>query len=92
MHTARRHYKLHKWPGACAPLFFYVHSTQRGYAYLSVLSTAYFANVGLGLCNQEVVQIRKKWFAQSWMVTHVAASVLIVVLMVYHIFISFSYS
>jgi len=92
VHAAKRHYKPHKWLGACAPLFFYVHSTQLGYAYLGVLSVMYFANVVLGLCNQEVVQSRKKWFTQSWMVTHVAASVLIVVLMVYHIFISFSYS
>lgn len=92
MHTAKRHYKFHTWLGACAPLVFYLHATHLGYAYLGMLSGTYFANVVLGLCNQEVVRLRKRWFTQAWMVAHVAASVLVVVLMLSHICIAFSSS
>lgn len=77
--------------GAWAPLVFYVHTHQIGYAYLFLLSTVYLANVTLGLLNREVVGIQKKWFLVGWMIVHVCLSVLLVTLAGYHAFIAFYY-
>jgi sulfoxide reductase heme-binding subunit YedZ len=91
MQAARSHYQRHKQAGVWATLLFYFHSIQFGYAYLFLLSMVYFANVVLGLFNQETVGIRKKWFYNCWIVGHVSLSVLLVILISYHIFIAFSY-
>jgi hypothetical protein len=37
------------------------------------------------------VRIRKRWFYNTWIVGHVSLSVLLVILISYHIFITFSY-
>jgi len=88
---AKYNYEIHKQLGVLAPLFFYAHSAKLGYAYLFWLSSVYFANVVVGLLNQEVIPARKKWFSYYWMILHVTLAVLITILMVYHVFISFYY-
>ena len=53
--AARRHYRLHKWQGAAAPLLFFFHTTHLGgYGYLLLLSVLYFSNFMLGLLNPEI--------------------------------------
>jgi methionine sulfoxide reductase heme-binding subunit len=91
MQAARSQYQRHKQAGVWAALLFYFHSIQFGYAYLFLLSMVYFANVVWGLFNQETVRIRKRWFYNTWIVGHVSLSVLLVILISYHIFITFSY-
>ncbi|MGH8547961.1 MAG: hypothetical protein ACRERU_05075 [Methylococcales bacterium] len=81
----------HMARGAWAPLIFYIHSHQIGYAYLFLLSTVYLANVTLGLLNPEVVGIHKRWFLLGWMVVHVGLSVLLLILAGYHAFMAFYY-
>lgn len=77
--------------GAWAPLVFYLHSHQIGYAYLFLLSTVFLANATMGLLNREVLGIRKKWFLVGWLVVHVTLSVLLVTLASYHAFMAFYY-
>lgn len=92
LQSAQRYYKRHRQLGALAPLFFYIHSHQIGYAYLFLLSSIYFGNVVLGLCNQQILGINKPWYAMGWMVTHVSLSVCLVLLASFHVYTSFNYS
>ncbi|MGH8657898.1 MAG: hypothetical protein ACREV4_05310 [Gammaproteobacteria bacterium] len=89
---AARHYERHRWAGALAPLFFYLHSHQIGYAYLFLLSTIYFGNVVLGLLHPLILQTNNKHLFNGWMVTHVSIAVFLVTLASYHIFTAFYYS
>lgn len=89
---AVRQYEIHRWAGALAPLFFYLHSHQIGYAYLFLLSTIYFGNVALGLLNPLILQINNNHLFNGWMVTHVGLAVFLVTLASYHIFTAFYYS
>lgn len=91
IHEAVSSYQTHKKLGALAPFLFYIHSTDFGYAYLRFFSAVFFFNTLIGILNKEIVNIHKKWFTYGWMILHVTLSVLLVVLMFYHIFIVFSY-
>ncbi len=91
LHEAVPSYQNHKKLGAAAPFLFYIHSTDFGYAYLSFFSAVFLLNILIGILNKEIVNIHKKWFTYGWMVLHVSFSVLVVVLMLYHIYIVFSY-
>jgi len=81
----------HKLLGALAPVFFYAHAQHLGYAYLQVLSLVYFAIFLTGLCNVEIIRIRKHWFRKLWITVHVGLSTGLLFLLGYHIFISYTY-
>lgn len=90
----RRYYRWHHWQGALAPLIYYFHSMQLGYAYLLLLSIVYFANVLVGLSSAEVslkyVTIRN--YAYYWLILHISLSLLTVALVFYHIYIVLAYA
>lgn len=83
--------EIHKWMGALSPLFFYFHAMEFGFAYLFILSVGYYINVVLGLLNPDVVKLKTNWYLQSWMISHVSISLLISIIMFYHIWIAFYY-
>ena len=91
----KRFYTLHKQVGVFAPLMFYMHSMQWGYAYLMVLSIVFFANIAIGLFSVDVVgqymKVYRKQYTFWWMVMHVSLSVVTMGMMLYHIYISFAY-
>ncbi|WMJ73518.1 hypothetical protein RCC89_10145 [Cytophagaceae bacterium ABcell3] len=82
---------IHKWMGAIAPLVFYIHTMYLGYAYLFFLSITFFSNYALGLLNPEVIKTKANWYLQGWMIAHVAFSLLISMLMIYHVWMVFYY-
>jgi len=86
--------KIHKLSGAFAPAVFYVHSTQFGYAYLSVLSIIYLVNFLLPLCNKDNFQtlFENQLIYKTWLGTHIFLSITVTSLMFYHIYNAFSYS
>ena len=84
-------YNLHTWTGALSPLIFYIHSMKFGYAYLFFLSLTFFSNFILGMLNLDVIKQKPQWYFQGWMISHVAISLLITMLSVYHIWIVFYY-
>jgi hypothetical protein len=86
---SKRHYSMHKWMGILAPVLFYFHSVKFGYAYLFLLSCVYFANVMIGFLNKEVLKINAQWYSQYWMMLHVTLGVFAIILMLYHIWVSF---
>ncbi len=84
--------ELHKWMGAFSPVVFYIHSMELGYAYLLILSVTFFANVLIGFINLDVIKTKAYWYFQTWMITHVACSLAISLLAIYHIWIVFYYN
>lgn len=81
----------HKWIGALSPILFYVHVMNFGYGYLALLSYLFFANMLLGVVNLDIIKSKKNWVFQSWMISHVAFSVVITFLAVFHIGVVFYY-
>lgn len=82
---------VHKWVGALSPIFFYVHVMNFGYGYLAILSYLFFANMLLGIVSLDILKSRKNWIFQSWMITHVAFSVVITFIAIFHIGVVFYY-
>ena len=81
----------HKLVGALAPLFFFAHSQQIGYAYLEALSLVYFAIFLTGLCHQEITQLHKPFLGFTWVILHVGLSVVLLFLLGYHIYTSYMF-
>lgn len=81
----------HKKIGALSPLFFYVHAMEFGYGYLFMLSIIFFTNMLLGVVNLDIIKSHKNWVFQSWMIIHVALSVIITAIMLFHIGVVFYY-
>lgn len=82
---------LHKWLGAVSPLFFYIHSTQLGYGYLLLMSYVFLFNTFLGYLNLDVLKSNNDILFKGWMMTHVALSIIITFLLVFHVSIVFYY-
>jgi hypothetical protein len=83
---------VHKWMGSFSPLIFYIHSMEFGFAYLFLLSIAFFSNVLLGFLHVDVIKTKAYWYFQGWMIAHVAFSLLITLLALFHIWIVFYYT
>lgn len=84
-------YNIHNWLGVFTPLFFYIHSTKLGYAYLFLLSITFFGNFLLGMFNLDVLKTKSMIIFKGWMILHVACSFFISFLTIYHIWIVFYY-
>ena len=82
---------IHKWIGAISPLVFYIHSTGMGYGYLLLLSYIFFSNAILGYINLDVIKNNSDWLFKGWMITHVALSITITIIMFFHIGMVFYY-
>jgi hypothetical protein len=82
---------IHKWIGAVSPLFFYIHSMGMGYGYLLLLSYIFLANTLLGYFNLDVIKNNSDALFKGWMISHVALSIVVTILMVFHITMVFYY-
>lgn len=82
---------MHKWLGAISPLFFYIHSMSMGYGYLLLLTYVFFSNALLGFINLDVIKNNGEFLFKTWMILHVALSLIITVLMLFHITMVFYY-
>lgn len=82
---------IHKWLGALSPLFFYVHSIGLGYGYLTLLTYLFFANAFIGYVNLDVIKNNSDLLFKGWMILHVSFSIIITVLMFFHIGVVFYY-
>ena len=85
--AAKRSYRLHQWLGAASPAIFYLHSMHLGYGFLLLLSTVYLGNIAIGLSHRVVHRPKRKLLWTPWMVLHVAASLLVTFLALYHVWI-----
>lgn len=82
---------LHKWLGALSPLLFYIHSMSFGYGYLMLLTYIFIINNFIGYFNLDVIKSTNEVLFKGWMITHVAFSMVITILMVFHISMVFYY-
>lgn len=82
---------IHKWIGALSPLLFYFHSIKLGYGYLLLLSYIFFSNTLIGYFNLDVIKNNSELMFKGWMITHVALSLIITIMMVFHIGMVFYY-
>ncbi|TGV01455.1 hypothetical protein EM932_15280 [Flavivirga rizhaonensis] len=82
---------IHKWLGAISPLVFYIHSMSLGYGYLLLLSYIFFSNTLLGYFNLDVIKNNSDLLFKGWMIAHVALSIIVTIMMVFHITIVFYY-
>jgi hypothetical protein len=89
--TARHALAHHKRWGSVAPLLFYFHSISPGHAYLLVLSLSFFAVFTLGLLHQQLLRWQPKWLTQLWLIGHVALTMVLLILLGYHVYVAFVY-
>ena len=82
---------IHKYVGVISPVLFYFHAMEFGYGYLALLSYIFFINMVLGTINLDVIKSSKDWIFQGWMITHVALSILITFISVFHVGVVFYY-
>ncbi len=82
---------IHKWAGALSPLLFYIHSMGLGYGYLLFLSYVFFSNTLLGYLNLDVIKNNSDWLFKGWMIAHVALSIMVTIVMFFHIGVVFYY-
>ncbi|TYA78513.1 hypothetical protein [Seonamhaeicola marinus] len=82
---------IHKWVGALSPVIFYIHTMHFGYGYLLLLSYIFFANTILGYFNLDVIKNNSDALFKGWMIAHVALSLIITILMVFHVVMVFYY-
>lgn len=83
--------RRHKAFGAMAPLLLFVHSQSLGYAYLQLLSLSFLLVFLTGLLNFETTRIRRPWFMPVWVTVHVSASMALLFLLTYHIYIGYAF-
>jgi hypothetical protein len=88
--AARALYPWHQMAGAFSPVFLFLHSTRLGFGYLFVLSTVYVANNVLGLLSPSAFP-RLKTLVPFWLIAHIALSVLLAALAVYHVWTALYY-
>jgi hypothetical protein len=82
LRTSKVLYTLHQVVGLLGPLFLYLHSARWGFGYLVWLAAALFTNHALGLVH--ATGRTPKWLSATWLVTHVALSVLVLALAGFH--------
>jgi len=83
--------KTHRIVGAVAPLIYYIHSTELGYAYQSLLSSAFLTNCLIGSINPQFVRIKSRRYYSVWVLSHVGLAVMVVVLLFYHLYVTYTY-
>jgi hypothetical protein len=88
--AARAFYSWHRAAGAFSPVLLFLHSTRLGFGYLLALSGVYVANNVLGLVSPSSFP-RLKILLPFWVIAHIALSVLLAALVVYHVWTALSY-
>jgi len=83
--------KTHRIVGAIAPLIYYIHSVELGYAYQTILSSAFLANCFVGSINPQVVRIKSSRYYGLWIFCHITLAVMVVVLLFYHLYVTYTY-
>ena len=88
--AARALFSWHQTAGAFAPVLLLLHSTRLGFGYLLILSSVYVANNVVGLVSPSAFP-RLKILLPFWVIAHIALSVLLAALVVYHVWPALSY-
>lgn len=90
--AAARHINTHKWMGILAPILLIAHTVEAGHGYQTLLLVIFVALAVSGLFSFHDIKLKKRWFVVSWTILHVALAVMLPILVLYHIYISYTYS
>ena len=90
--TAGERLKRHMKQGSIAPLLLYIHSIEMGFAYQFFLSSFFLLHCALGLMYGTVISLRILLLRNIWLICHIMIASLIMVLGLYHIYITYLYS
>jgi hypothetical protein len=88
---ASRFLPSHRYWGALAPVWLYLHADDLGHAYIRAMCLAFLGLVCLGLLQQLVTRLHRSWLTSIWLVTHVALAAMLIPLIGFHAFNSFYY-
>jgi hypothetical protein len=88
--AAKALYSWHQAAGAFSPVLLFLHSTRLGFGFLLALSTVYVGNNVVGLLSPSAFP-RLKAVLPFWVIAHIALSVLLAALVVYHAWTALSY-
>jgi hypothetical protein len=76
---------FHKWVGATSPLYLYIHSIQMGNGYLAILTFAFIFNLALGFLSMRNIKSLHILYFKTWSFLHILFSVIVLVLVLFHI-------
>jgi len=84
--------KQHMQQGSIAPLLLYAHSIEMGIAYQFILSSFFLIHCALGLVYKNVVSSGVPILRRLWLIFHIMFATLLMVLTLYHVYITYLYS
>nr|VFK15333.1 MAG: hypothetical protein BECKLPF1236A_GA0070988_1012313 [Candidatus Kentron sp. LPFa]VFK34730.1 MAG: hypothetical protein BECKLPF1236C_GA0070990_102947 [Candidatus Kentron sp. LPFa] len=81
----------HKLIGCVLPIFILFHIRDLGVAYQRILAIVILVNCLTGILNVEILQIRKSFFHNAWMASHIGLATIGLTLAIYHIYVVYLY-
>jgi len=90
--SAGERLKQHMNQGSIAPLLLYIHSIEMGVAYQFFLSSFFLIHCALGLVHRNVISTGLPVLRNIWLSFHIVFASLVMVLSLYHIYITYLYS
>ena len=88
----KKEFELHKIQGVLGPVVFYIHSIEIGYAYQTLLAFVFLGNCIIGYLSPHALQWRHRLYLYSWTIVHISLAILTLVLMLFHIYVVYTYS
>ena len=92
LNSLRKEFDSHKIQGVFAPVLFYIHSTEVGFAYQMFFAFVFLGNCIVGYMNPHALKCGNRLYLMSWTITHISLAILTLALMSFHIFVVYTYS
>ena len=86
-------YHRHRQLGVLAPILLFAHSTTLGYAYAAVLSAGFIFNAMIGALDKTLIAEtgKRQKFERYWLLLHVPLSMLVTMIVLFHIVYALAY-
>ena len=88
----RNAFSSHQSVGIWFPVLIFAHTSEPGYGIQMALLASFIALIVVGLLHGQNFKIRNKWYANTWIVVHISLATVVMTLMFYHIYVTYSYS
>ena len=89
---AKQKLQRHKIVGLLMPVLLFIHSTQTGHAYQAFIWAVFIIHCSVGFLNPEFMGLKKRRLRLFWFIAHISLSVMVSGLLVFHLYIVYSYS
>lgn len=81
----------HKLLGSIAPLLLYLHAQHLGHGFTALLSLAFVLIIATGLLGVDRFKTHKLWYRPLWLIVHIGASMCLLWLVAYHVYIAYTF-